>query len=1751
MLDINLDGNEPDPNQGTISLYPQIVQTAYPEAYADTKAARYNVALGPASPGVDTLKADVSTGNAQDWDQTLANMSDQKNDETRKNIIQSWAANRNPFTPPSELEQATVEGLAHPDYPKADPSTALSETYSNKYVDLINSIQPNQAYKDAADEHPDTALNSVDKAQWATQRTLEAQDLYQQIAKRREKEGLSVTIGSFLEGMLPGVTNLLTRDAAKAPFSPLLGGDNWSENISYLYSLPPEQFAVKAKEAIEGVEKNNPMMAQQFAAALLSFSTSDREGGQLTDIADALTVGSSVAKTASELAKMGSAAGAATRGAGVGATAEEAVAAGAVTQDARKPGGQTNPLVPALPSPMELASRGDQTGPLANNNIRPGPRPVDLANQGDQTRGPVVNTNTPPSTPPAPQRPSDASLAAQRQLQPGGSPAVQDLSANNNYVGPASRNPEAQAIREDLARTPSAPTDARGVNSQLDGIATGEGPKVPPANVNLHQGLNKVIAAVVHDPNDIPKIAGEVGMNDVAARAKAIQDIGSGDPTGLMKLEGDLAQALPSDRMQLINSLEDRLPSGTSPARGFAEKQDLSTAAKNKISEVTLRLNAIDRASGNDLINKVVRVDRLEPHQLQVAAEEAFSKVKDIFRGSSHHILDWQTHHADTDKLTNLYRITTRFGQRDGTLFKTREAAVDFVRSMIQPKTNDFEIHGDGVGGYYAQVTRNVSEVDGVRDHAIPVGYQTPQSVSTRLLQGLKSADYLLPKGNVNARGRVVHSQEYMGHMLQQMYKDSIGPLSKSERQGVENVLSSNRVNNVWQRTGAEFEAEYLARNGHLPTQAQVKAYHAVVELSDLDYAVRDFDLVTQLSRLGGEKFGFQGLEGGSFIGKQVDHIPYELKDPFTVQIVDGEAAGKEFYSGGVFFEKQRAQINEALDQGASILLDPSKAKYYIVKSFKRDRVPLGQLGYIEGGHREYRFEHFVKQGNVENLPQGINDKPIRRYRGDVSLASAPTAKHASDIAKLLNEGREMLLRNDPKVGAFWSKKLDSFMTLPEFRQALGRGDIKLDVPFVATQKGQRTIDVSSWSKSIPHFMDATTNEHNIFSSVGGRFMGEQSEKILDVLKTEGNRIVKTSHDALLNPWDTLRTATQNLLDTRVANDYKAKVGSDWLQEFGHLLDEDPNKLRSNPLAALNNPKYKTGGNPTQIAASEAVRTRTLMLNNYQTSWDKLVTSYKSKLLDASYDKLGVNGRDFVDDSLLPVITHPDQYLRAMAYHMRMGFFNPKQFIVQASEVTKIAMVSPVHGPQAMRQLLGIGWALATDNDAVLRGIANRFGSIMGVDKENWLKSVDAFKRSGFSIVGHDQGFLDTVSASGPTGVAGKIGSAMTAPYRGGELTARILAWSTAWREWHAANPGKTINRYGETQVLQRATDLTNNMGRQSNAIWQRGLAAVVGQFFGYHAHFAEQLWDGGLLGNGTKLTRGEKWRTIIGMAALWGVPMAATGVIPGIPFKQALKDHMASSGEDFDDKAVDPFIDGLIPLAVAAMLGEKYDFSNSYGPSGIPSFYELINGDKQWYDILAGASGGILASVLPKMFGGTAQVISDVLDLSKDQGSFKVLGSDLVNIFSDIATVDSAQRLWQIANTHNWISKSGSLLANDATVQDALMSAMMGVTPERISNAYEKLAASGRVQEWQKEGQKQIREAISIGSRAANEGDIQAMQQMYKRAKAIAVANGLTPEQFVQAVNQGWTNTPITQRGDESYNKFKNTNIDNRMQGE
>lgn len=1659
----------PGETDGTLSLKTDKPVVTYPDNYTDTKAGRYNVVLNPGdNPGIDLIRNDVAQGNSNQWDQILAANINIQNQQLRSNIVGNIAQNLQGRLPTPD-EQNLVLGLTDDQLHASDVNTILSKKFSDYYA---NQVVSNTALTFGQGKTADQVIQNTDDIALSTQRNLLAQDEYGALSKRLESVNVFDKGYAFAKRMIPFYDNIFLRDAAANNPTSAVTGDTWlpgstmQEKVANLYTLSAPEFQTALHGMIYDLEQNNPLLARDFAQAVLSYGTADKVGANIQVASDATIFAGPLLK----------AAGAVTEGIkGVAAGFDYAKG---YTGAARAAEGAEG--VAAAGRASEAPAQVGNTRLLTGSDAR-----VPGTVLTDQSRVPSMPS---PGTP----------------ITGGGLPkATGPYGQFIPQSGGAAYRPNFTLTSDEI------------VNS-------------------------KIASAAVNPPTDVSKIAGEAGVNDVAGRAELISDMQTGDPTGLTSL----GVADPVD-------VERRLPAMFSPGRMFSGVSDSASTARNR------GMGAILRTTDTGILESALRVDRLTPEQFQQGVQDIWDRVPEMFPATNHNVVEMTKYAAEKDPYTNLYYAGVKFGQRDGTWFTSPKAAENFVKRNISERTDDYQITQEGAGGWSVEWRTPVDETGDLRKVQIPTQYKTPDRFLQKAGgQRWQSPDYTLPIQNVNRRGRVVASVERMEQALKQ-WTEPFTSLPGDQRDKLEALLVSNRNNRTFLTNPTDATLSYLQRHNEMPTNQQLAAYEAYTRWYDLDYTSRNFDLLTQMQRQGIERFSFKqtGHNSGEitnkeFNGKIVDNIPYNSKDKFFVQSttnnVQGPVYSSDFLKTGPS-ESTRNTFKQLIDQGYKVVLEPETSTYHVVQVFKRSQPYVDQLPYNPGGHNINAYGDYIKSPILEDF------RGVTRYSGDMALGLATSPAHAKEITRLLETGRGMINRNDPQAAKFWNDSLSDFMPYNQYLDLRQTGRLKPDAPFIHVNSGQQTVSAGNWAQSIPNFFDATDSEHNILRNISGSFLGEQTNVPLKVLQAESNKIIDTVRSPYIAPYDALVTSMSDVLDLSVINDYRQASAADFFQEFGHLMDINPNRLYNNPLYYLKNPVYRSDANAISKRLAENVRLATLQLNDHEAAGERLWRSFQNALISKADDLYGVPGRELMTDRMLPAINTAPAFLKGIAFNAKLGLFNVAQTLVQMSEITKIVAINPVQGTEAIKYFLPSMIQLMTDNPKVLQQMSHYFGKVMTFDAKNFHNMVEAFKESGFSIIGRDQAYLENVNLTAGkqsnNGLIRAAGTASTAvltagrkPFEAGELAARTHAWNTSWLEWQARNPGKEIDRFALTQILQRAKNMTNSMGRDSQAAWQKQpILGTLTNFWGYNARLTGSLWENNLIGDGRKFTLAEKARIITMYGALFGVGASAAAVT-GYNFHDQYLSYMAQSGKPVDPNTSSVLVDGAVTYAFHAMLGEKYDMQ-ALAPNGFPALYQLINdGDKGIFNILGGVATNSSLKLFLDTLGGTANLVSDAMNLNTNEGRFKMLSHDLLSIANNVNTVDRARVLYQVVNTQMWVNKNDKLLANDATLQEGLMN-LLGLPTDRIQAAYTNLQATGKVKEFQMQAVSDAAVQIANAQRAANGDNPEAAQEFYKRARQIMISNGLTSEQINQAYTRGWSTTPFTEQSDQIYRKWYDRN--------
>lgn len=284
-MDIFSDNNTQGLNILEITSAPKI-----PEDALQRKSEQYSAVLGDDSPGVDIIRQAVELGEESIWSTQVAQRERIRDEQARMELLYEIAAARDPIKGNTQQDLELVDSLTRDELYSKDVGTALSRNYSKLFVDTLATFE-SPVLEEAIEEDPEGTYQILDAVQDISQRRMIAQEELDLLRGRREDESWGRTIWSWGKILIPGYETLNARGVVKdAPQEAWLFGNNMEEQISYLYTLSPENFKAQLTDAINHLEDFNPVLAETFAQAVVSFSTADKALGNLTTVVDVASV---------------------------------------------------------------------------------------------------------------------------------------------------------------------------------------------------------------------------------------------------------------------------------------------------------------------------------------------------------------------------------------------------------------------------------------------------------------------------------------------------------------------------------------------------------------------------------------------------------------------------------------------------------------------------------------------------------------------------------------------------------------------------------------------------------------------------------------------------------------------------------------------------------------------------------------------------------------------------------------------------------------------------------------------------------------------------------------------------------------------------------------------------------------------------------------------------------------------------------------------------------------------------------------------------------------------------------------------------------------------------------------------------------------------------------------------------------------------------------------------------------------------
>lgn len=990
---------------------------------------------------------------------------------------------------------------------------------------------------------------------------------------------------------------------------------------------------------------------------------------------------------------------------------------------------------------------------------------------------------------------------------------------------------------------------------------------------------------------------------------------------------------------------------------------------------------------------------------------------------------------------------------------------------------------------WYISIVRAVDETDQmIRQLPLPTRNQNPVSAANTWLKGLlRSAEDQLSYFTRENRHVATHAPNVVMKFMVDTAK-SIGQLSKESHRMLEEVLEVNKnaqtygadgklIRGEAYRSQGALEREWRALHGRLPTYQESLAYWTYHQLMDIDWALRNFAVHRDLARQGySELYTFKaphtvdGVLKDSITvpAKFVHQLPMDSKTDFAVLVLeDGkpvlhiwrdEMAGtlpkrlQEMLKTGGY---KAYQVANPMDRPFGNLFDKgsgSSVHFVITKESTSKPMPMNLVDRNPGVHLIYPQEHLVKQPMVETGRGG------RRINyGDRTLLGADTEVEAKRQAAALEKVKEMIRNKatDAELDAFIPKHLprDAAFWRQQFRDF-----IDMDAPIVNTQSGKTTFETHQELLKRPEYQNMFSerdSEWNGFRSVDMDFMSDRDAPLMQI-QNKGSTdkpLYVLEQARTVNPFVSLNRALGNSIRHHFMNDYRTGAIEQWAAQFGHLTHLGADVALKNPFHTFYNGKLDTGLGDSlsvgEIHAAINTRERIKQFVGYQTEFGKDMDHLQTRIMNQIGE--GWLARK-VNDHELRYIKDPIAGLRALMYHYKFGFFNPKQFFVQAQGFTHTsAVLIGAHGFQegsAMAQRAFSAYLMhrAKDrfanpalHDALVQKAVN-----MGWKKEHFVEASNLLDQTGFGIIGREHALRDGVmDPSVFTTYWGKVLDAGGGFFKAGERLVREVAFYAAYQEWRKANPTKAIDQFTPGQILLRADDLSLNMTRASHSAIQEGAWRLPTQFYTFSQRIFEQFWGG-------RLTPKEKLAAFSAHSMIYGIP-AAGGAVTLMPVydmirQQALLDGDGAVHNNYFKLATEGFIGWMF----WHLTGKEYNFGQRYGPGFSDQLTKLFGGELSVIEAAGGAAGSFIESMAKAAYPFYGHVKAALIG---SQYSFPLMWSDIQPMLKEISSYSDVYNTIAALNTQKYVSKSGNLLADDMSAMDAA-AIMFGLTRRDIQDA-------------------------------------------------------------------------------------------------
>lgn len=1119
---------------------------------------------------------------------------------------------------------------------------------------------------------------------------------------------------------------------------------------------------------------------------------------------------------------------------------------------------------------------------------------------------------------------------------------------------------------------------------------------------------------------------------------------------------------------------------------------------------------------------------------------------------------------------TNMLHL--HFGHRGGQPF-AREVEAQWRINQWGLKDAKVVPQGNGYA-IQVRTTINEADPK-VRSLLIETEAPTPRGLANLFLSWLRTPNDLVSADVIRDRTTATYGISQLTEMGRTILSDISKSMDKASYKDFSTFITKQRdyVDPTTKQRGrfsenlSVFEQDWLRTHGRLPTEGEALAYMRYVQVSNMDLAVRSLTNHKNKASLGIEHIklprgnSWDDFQGGIAVeGRIMKESPFDQAERFSFLIwnpkvgiakeVGGEAPNLK--APGTWYPNsdnipRKETLERIAKEGlvpvqltregeAALRMDPRFAKalpegrieYIFVKSPRTEPLPLTQVPDRPGGHVKMKDGFYLSQPQIS--ARTSKGSTYHYYHGDINLAhfvreadAKALLPHFEEARKLLKEAGNKQGSDLSKVSAYLATHLPGlFPSVDDFTKLFkGADSHSLNHSFVVRPHGRTVNDVENLSPKYANFRMGGDDVHNVrLQRQDPAYLKERGDIFPTIAWSGSEHSPKLTFAPaeLVDPLETMESAFQSVIRSKYLDDMRIKVTERFINEFAHVLDTPIELLKTNPWAHLLEPQFKRGADAQTVQAARNLRRTTLEFLNIKTPLEKEIEYVRNKMVESVYTVVGKDGlsklekgKEILDRWTMGATKDPIKFLRSLAFHEKLGLYNPKQLFLQAQNLTSILSIEgPVRGTKAASAYMFHRGMMINSTSEVVEGLAKAAGK-MGWKKEELLESWEAANRSGFLRVGGEVAYLD--ESASPSLIQTSFGRLLDNAaffFREGERISRITAWNASYLRWKEANPGKILTDLEIGKVLERADILNGNMSRASNAMWQNGITSIPTQFWSYQARLSELML-------GKRLTPAEKARMVAGYSLMYGLPTGGALYAGGLwPWHEAVRKYQIENGGAYDEGVVSRIMtEGFGGVAAGVVFGERTNFSEQYSPQGLSVIKDLFDPNKGIFNLLRGVSGTVMVDNIKS----TQPFAMAILKVVGMDGGYDLTARDFTDAFSQISSINNLGKAWHAYYSQEyWSKKEQKLTSGEINAAKAVLIGATGLIPQKISDAY-LMAASMKDR---KDAQKGVREEaiknLRLGFKATG---VDEADKYFRRATIHIQSGQFTPNEQRQILEQ------------------------------